>query len=66
MKFFQDKKDPNILWVRARRCERCGGLITSDEAIKDGYGHHCLMKIKEEVEGKRQLEGQESLFEEQR
>lgn len=40
--------------IRARRCRRCGGLLTSDRAIADGYGHVCKMK---EL-GERPLPGQ--------
>lgn len=37
-----------IFIIQARRCKRCGGLLTSAEALKDGYGHVCRMKTREE------------------
>jgi len=33
-----------VFSVKARRCKRCGGLLTGDEALKDGYGHTCKMR----------------------
>lgn len=34
----------DVFMVRARRCKRCGGLLTSAQAVADGYGHVCKMK----------------------
>lgn len=34
--------------VIARRCKRCGGILISSDAVKDGYGHTCKMKQREE------------------
>lgn len=34
--------------IKARRCKRCGGLLTGEQAIKDGYGHICKMKARAE------------------
>jgi len=34
--------------ITARRCKRCGGLLTSAQAVKDGYGHVCKMKAEGE------------------
>jgi len=48
--------------VPARRCKRCGGLLTSAEAIRDGYGSCCLRKMREEARAKEQLKNQCSLF----
>ena len=30
--------ESEIFTIPARRCKRCGGLLTSAEAIRDGYG----------------------------
>lgn len=51
-----------IFMVKARRCKRCGGLLTSREAVADGYGHICKMKARIEKFGEPQLDGQVSLF----
>ena len=39
-----------IFTIKARRCKRCGGILTSKQAVEDGYGHTCKMKAKAEVE----------------
>ena len=40
--------DEGIFRIPARRCKRCGGLLTSAQALKDGYGHTCKMKVRHE------------------
>jgi len=47
-----------IFMVKARRCKRCGGLLTSAQAVRDGYGHVCKMKELGEQEAKRPFPGQ--------
>ena len=37
-----------LFTITARRCKRCGGLLTSDQGIRDGYGQCCLKKMQEE------------------
>jgi hypothetical protein len=49
--------------VKARRCKRCGGLLTSAQAVADGYGHVCKMKELGERLAKEPLKGQMALFE---
>lgn len=39
-----------IFTVRARRCKRCGGLLTSREAVLEGYGHTCKRKMQEQAQ----------------
>lgn len=51
-----------IFKITARRCKWCGGLLTSAQAIKDGYGSCCLRKMREEARAKEQLKNQCSLF----
>lgn len=34
--------------MEATRCKRCGGLLTSEEAVKNGIGHRCAEKLREE------------------
>ncbi len=58
-----DKQPGNeIFTITARRCKRCGGLLTSAEAIRDGYGSCCLRKMRQEERAKEQLKNQYSLF----
>lgn len=51
-----------VFTIPARRCKRCGGLLTSDQAIRDGYGSCCLRKMRQEERAKEQLKNQCSLF----
>ena len=53
-----DKNEGEIFMVRARRCKRCGGLLTSRQAVADGYGHTCKLKERGEYESRQQLPGQ--------
>ena len=39
---------PETFIIKARRCKRCGGLLTSKQAVKDGYGHVCKIKANKE------------------
>lgn len=40
----KQKSSGEIFIIRARRCKRCGGLLTSEQSLEDGYGHVCKMK----------------------
>lgn len=61
-----DKQPENeVFTIPARRCKRCGGLLTSAQAIKDGYGSCCLRKVRQEERAKEQLKNQCSLFDEE-
>ena len=37
----------DIFDIPARRCKRCGGILTSEQGLRDGYGSCCLKKMKE-------------------
>ena len=39
-----------------------GGLFTSAQALKDGYGHTCKMKVRHEELAKEEAKNQYSLF----
>jgi len=39
-----------VFTIQARRCKRCGRLLTSQEAVERGYGCQCAMKAKREEE----------------
>ncbi len=54
--------DSDVFTIPARRCKRCGGLLTSDQAIRDGYGACCLRKMKQEARAKEEVKNQYSLF----
>lgn len=50
--------DDDIFYVKARHCKRCGRLLTSGQAVKDGYGCTCKKKTRAEVAARRPLSGQ--------
>ena len=54
--------ESEIFTIPARRCKRCGGLLTSAEAIRDGYGSCCLRKMRQEARAKEKEKNQYSLF----
>lgn len=54
-----------IFTIRARRCKRCGRLLTSAEAVEKGYGCQCAAKAKAEENAQKPIPGQmtiEDLF----
>lgn len=53
-----------IFTIQVRRCRRCGGILTSDQGLRDGYGHTCKMKAAEEAAFRRMMRDQVSLFDE--
>ena len=57
-------QDGDIFMVRARRCQRCGGLLTSAQAVADGSGHVCKMKELQKKRDREERKNQYSLFEE--
>lgn len=54
--------ESEIFELKARRCLRCGGILTSAEGLRDGYGPCCKRKMIEEAAAKRAMERQISLF----
>ena len=52
----------DIFTIPARRCKRCGGLLTSAQAVADGYGHVCKMKELQKQQAREELKNQYSLF----
>lgn len=52
----------DIFTISARRCKRCGGLLTSAQAIRDGYGSCCLRKMEREALAREEAKNQYSLF----
>lgn len=51
-------KDSGIFIIQARKCLRCGRLLTSHEAIVKGYGCQCEKKARCEEEEKEPIHGQ--------
>lgn len=56
-----DQQD-DIFTIKARRCKRCGGLLTSKQAVEDGYGHVCKMKTLAELKASEDDRNQISFF----
>lgn len=56
-----DKQD-EVFQIPARRCKRCGGLLTSASAIENGYGSCCLRKMRQEEREREAAENQYTLF----
>lgn len=52
----------DIFQVPARHCKRCGGILTSEQGLRDGYGSCCLKKMKEAEADARMRKIQISLF----
>lgn len=57
-----EQQESEVFQIPARRCKRCGGLLTSTQAIRDGYGSCCLRKMRQEERAKEEAKNQCSLF----
>ncbi len=53
----------DVFMISARKCKRCGGILTSKKAVEKGFGHTCLKKEKQEAAEKELDERQISFFE---
>lgn len=51
-----------IFMIQARRCKRCGRLLTSKEAVEKGYGCQCAKKARLEEQEREPIPGQVSIF----
>ena len=60
-----DEELEEVFEIKARRCRRCGGILTSRAGLRDGYGPCCLRKMQEEEAKREQLKNQISLFPEE-
>ncbi len=58
----EENKAEDVFMISARKCKRCGGILTSKEAVANGFGHTCLKKEKQEKAEKEINERQISLF----
>ncbi len=50
--------ESEIFTIKARRCKRCNGILTSKKAVEEGYGHVCKMKTHAEEEANKPIDGQ--------
>lgn len=57
-----DEPRNEVFTIPARRCKRCGGLLTSKQGLLDGYGPCCLQKMRQEEAERKMAENQYSLF----
>lgn len=57
-----DMSGDEVFTIQARRCKRCGRLLTSQEAVERGYGCQCAMKAKREEEAQKPMPGQQTIF----
>lgn len=55
------EKENEIFTIKARKCLRCGRLLVSREAVRDGYGCRCKMLEEKERQLKSPLAGQMSI-----
>ena len=51
-----------IFTIPARRCKRCGGILTSQQSLQSGYGPGCLRKMQQERKEKEEQAQLVSLF----
>ncbi len=51
-----------VFMIQARRCKRCGRLLTSKEAVDRGYGCQCAEKARMEENAKKPIPGQSTIF----
>jgi len=56
------KDNGEVFHIPARRCLRCGGLLTSASGLRDGYGHTCRRKARMEAAEREEEKFQCSLF----
>lgn len=57
-----ERQDSEIFQIPARRCKRCGRLLTSRKAVELGYGCQRLRKEQEEARAKEPIPGQMNLL----
>ena len=51
-----------VFTIRARRCKRCGRILTSKESVEKGFGCQCAAKEKAEEAALEPIPGQISMF----
>lgn len=58
----QKMEQKDIFTIPARRCQRCGGILTSEQGLRDGYGPCCLKKLRQEERERKEKERLYSFF----
>lgn len=58
----RERIETDTFIITARRCKRCGGLLTSSKAVKNGMGHTCMVKARQEELQREMEKNQLSLF----
>ena len=53
--------DKEIFMIQARKCLRCGRLLTSHDAVLRGYGCQCAAKARREERERQPIPGQITL-----
>ena len=56
------EENKGIFLIQARKCKRCGRLLTSKEAVARGYGCQCAAKAKLEEMEKQPVPGQYTMM----
>lgn len=51
-----------IFTIKARRCKRCGRLLTSMESVEHGYGCQCAAKARAEEKAREPMPGQMNIY----
>lgn len=47
-------EDKETFSIPARRCKRCGGILTSQQSLESGYGPGCWRKMQREQKEKEE------------
>ena len=55
-------ENKEIFSIPARRCKRCGGILTSQQSLQSGYGPGCLRKMLQEQKEKEEQDRLVTLF----
>lgn len=55
-------ENKEIFSIPARRCKRCGGILTSQQSLQSGYGPGCLRKMQQEQKEKEEQDRLVTLF----
>lgn len=54
--------EDEVFMIEARKCKRCGRLLTSKDAIEKGYGCQCALREAREAAEREPLPGQRNIF----
>lgn len=57
-----NKLSDEVFTIKARKCLRCGRLLTSKEAIENGYGCRCMQIAEAEKREAAPIPGQLDIF----